>query len=326
MTGARHPNPTMSAIPEKWSWQMAEEALAHNKDNRHIRPSKVAQYARLMKNKMWGVEEAKAGYRGSVAPIIFDWNGVLSDGQHRLLAQVESRTTQYWYVLRDVPPTTQATVDNGIPRTAADLLGWSGYENANVLQGIARWAWMLERGVSGTGSVTVANEEIKKMVVDHPDLTHSAAMSGRIRHGTKFFDKLIGPTPLGAAHWWIAQFNDHIEADIFIERMVHMNREPDGSAILALWSRFNAARGDATYHGARRETIPLRTKLAMVVRTWNSDVSGKYVQKISSKSRTGVYMVPKPRKRRISQEESYGPLTDETSTEIDETDENEDQE
>lgn len=308
----------MSPIPEKWTWQMAEAALGRNLDNRKVRDPRWHLYGRLMKEKDWGVAEAKMGFRGCIAPIVFDWEENLIDGQHRLLGQVWSKTTQWWYVLRDVPTETKNTLDQQLPRTAADILGWEGYDNATVLQGVGRWAWLLERGLANSGRTVVGNTEIAKMIEDHPDLPHSASMVSVIRSGTKFFDKLIGPTPLGAAHWWIAQHNDHIEADIFLDRMAHMNREPDGSSILALWARLNAASGQSTTRKTIKENIQLRTKIAMVIRAWNTDVSGKVVTKMTARSKTGVFQIPKPRKRKVSQEESFGPTVAEKASEEDE--------
>src|SRR4249919_2348410 len=120
------PDPTMTPKPEKWTWQMAEEHLAKNTTNRHLRDGDVAKYARLMSEKLWGAPTAKQGFKASAMPLVFDWDGNLIDGQHRLHAQVKSRTTQYWYVLRNVPPETQQIIDTGIYRTAADALKFAG--------------------------------------------------------------------------------------------------------------------------------------------------------------------------------------------------------
>jgi hypothetical protein len=311
MTGngrTNKPAPTMSPKPEKWTWQMAEEALAKNTLNRNLRDNDVAKYAREMQTGLWGVPESKQGYRGSVMPLVFDWDGNLIDGQHRLTAQVKTKTTQYWYVARNQPNTVQRQIDQLITRSAADILKFAGYANSAVLQGVARWGWLLEAGLANSGHTKVANEEIVDMLIRHPDLVHSAQMGP---YGTSgLFYKLLGPTPIGAAHWWIAQFNDHAEADIWIERLRHMNRERDGSAILALLSRFDSARKGS-------ENISTRTQIAMIVRAWNLDVERSFVHRLPSRSRTGDYPVPEPLKRIESQEDSFGPTgaaTDEPMT------------
>lgn len=88
------PSPTMSPEPEKWTWEMAEEALKKNVSNRKLREGQVLRFTRLMEEKQWGDKNAKQGFRCSVAPVVYDSDGNLIDAQHRLMAQVRSRTTQ----------------------------------------------------------------------------------------------------------------------------------------------------------------------------------------------------------------------------------------
>ena len=308
MTAKRKPDPTIcgqDVKPEKWTWQMAEEALAKNVSNRHIRDSSVAQYQRLMQDSLWGTKDAKQGYRSSSQFVIFDWDGNLIDGQHRLYAQVRSKTTQYHYVLRDVPPSTQHYIDIGTPRSAADALKFQGYQNYIILGSVSRWAWLLEQGLSGSRKVKVSNDEVLDMVERHPDLTHSAEYGAYSRGG---FVK-VNPSPVGAAHWWIAQHNDHNEADMFVERMVQMNREQPGSAILALLKRFSEAK-------EKREHIQTRVQIAMIVKAWNLDVERTYVSRLPSRSRSGEFQLPEVAVRIESQEDSFGPLGDEDENEL----------
>jgi len=298
----------MSEKPEKWTWQMAEESLSRNATNRHLREGDVAKYARLMGEKLWGAPGAKQGFRASAAPLVYDWDGNLIDGQHRLHAQVKSRSTQYWYILRDVPPETQQIIDTGIARSASDALKFAGYGNYIILASVARWAWMLEQGVTSSGRVKVANDEVVDMVNRHPDLVHSAAMGSYVR-GAGFVP--VNPTPIGAAHWWIAQHSGHDEAAIFMERLAHMQREEEGSAILALLKRFSQAR-------EKNEHIQTRIQIAMIVKAWNLDVERAYVHRLPSRSRTGEYPLPEVLKRVESQEDTFGPLPDHEVVEDDE--------
>lgn len=299
------PSPTINGqvlVPEKWTWQEAEAALAKNNSNRHLRDTRVQQYARAMTEKQWGSADAKQGYRAGPAFICFDWNGYLLDGQHRLHAQVASKTTQYWYVLRDVPPSTQHQIDTGITRTAGDALKFEGYQNYIILASVARWGWLLEMGMSGSKKIKVSSDEILDVVRQHPDLEHSAEMGAYSRSG--YFQQAIMPSPMGAAHWWIAQHNDHAEADLFVDRFVHSHREVDGSAILALMQAFDSAKKNQKY-------IQPRVQIAMIVKAWNLDVERKFVKTISSKTRSGEFQLPEVLKREVSQEYAFGPIGEE---------------
>ena len=66
--------------------------------------------------------------------------------------------------------------------------------------------------------------------------------------------------------------------------------EPDGSPIKALLHRFNMARQDGVH-------IPTRELIAAVVRAWNYDVKGKFVQKMAVRSVTGQFKLQKVLKR-----------------------------
>jgi hypothetical protein len=278
MATRRRPAPVMTR--ETWTWQQAEEALTHRQPTkiRLLRSNDIDKYARDMKKKdshghpMWD---------NCSQPIEFDWDGFLINGQHRCHAQVKSKTKQTWWVLRGVDPSTARHIDTGIPRSASDQLKAEEHQNVVVLAGVARWAFLLENGSVASGRVKPSNEEIIDMVDRHPDLQHSAYMGQFARTG---FVRL-NPTPAGAAHWWIAQSNDHAEADVFIERMVRMS-EPDGSPIKALMHRFNQARMDGIH-------VPTREQISAIVRCWNYDVQGKFVKKMAVRSVSGQYKLQK---------------------------------
>lgn len=282
----KSPEPTISV--ETWTWEQAKEALLKNVSNRPLRETDVGRYSRAMSTigadgkSLWGI---------CTDPMVFDWDGNLIDGQHRCTAQVSTKTTQEWLVYRDVPPETQKTINIGLMRSPADQLKFEGYSGTVILASVARWSWLLEKGMAGHGKIKVGSEEILDMVHRHPDLAHSAHMGAYARTG--FVE--MTPTPVGAAHWWIAQHNNHAEADMFVDRFVHMNREGDGSPVLALMKRFSEAR-------RQRTKVPTRVQIAMVIKAWNYDVQRRYVSKISMYSRTGEYKLQDVLKREVSQE------------------------
>jgi hypothetical protein len=98
---------TIDVTPER-----ANEWLRLNRHNRQIRKSKVQHYAEIMLKNDWAQEHPD--------PIIFDTNGVMINGQHRLLAIVQSQKTQRMRVLRNVPPEMAHVIDKGVVRDTAD--------------------------------------------------------------------------------------------------------------------------------------------------------------------------------------------------------------
>lgn len=280
----RRKKPAPVVVIETWTWEMAEEALKKNHTNRELKPVNIATYARLMDTNLWGF---------CTEPIVFDTEGYMIDGQNRCHAQVESKTTQTWLVLRGVPAVNQKHINTGIPRKPADQLHFEGYTNTQQLASIARWAYLLEAGKTDSGRFRVASPEILQMVEQHPDIVHSAATAAYAVRGYLELTK----TPLGAAHWWIAQVNGHAEADLFYDRFVNLNREPDGSAITALVKRMREARRAKMY-------IEPRVGIAAIVKTWNYDVEGKYISKINLTGRHGEYQLQEVLNRNRPDEET----------------------
>lgn len=93
--------------------ELALEYLSTNQSNRSIRKSLVSQYANDMKAGHW-----RLTHQG----IAFDNNGILLDGQHRLMAIVESGITIKMVVTRGLPKENQLVMDDHSKRSASDAI------------------------------------------------------------------------------------------------------------------------------------------------------------------------------------------------------------
>jgi hypothetical protein len=98
---------------EKITPEIASAMLCHNRENRDVRDSVVAKYMRIITRGEWRVT-----HQG----IAFDDTGKLVDGQHRLMAIARTGATVEMMVTRGVAPETFAVLDQGVRRTAADIL------------------------------------------------------------------------------------------------------------------------------------------------------------------------------------------------------------
>src|SRR5437899_9091840 len=101
----------MSVTPE-----LAEKWLNHlNTNNRPVTQSVVDKYEQDM------IAGRFNGLNG--ATISFTSDNVLSDGQHRLWAVVQSRKTVVMLVVFGVDPDAIETIDHNKPRSVADSIG-----------------------------------------------------------------------------------------------------------------------------------------------------------------------------------------------------------
>jgi len=105
----------------KWSCEvvlvtpsMAEATLqASNYDNRKIRKTVVARYAKIM---------IDGGWKLTPEPIIMSNTERLLNGQHRLSAVVASGVACRFMVIRGVPDDVFSALDRGVARTTSDAL------------------------------------------------------------------------------------------------------------------------------------------------------------------------------------------------------------
>lgn len=102
--------------------EVAQDILSRNTSNRLPTPSLVALLAEEMRN-------GKFLYNGE--SIIIGSNGVLLDGQHRLLAVIDSDTSVYVNLVQGIDETVMHTIDTGKTRTAGNVFQIKNIQNAN---------------------------------------------------------------------------------------------------------------------------------------------------------------------------------------------------
>ena len=129
--------PIMRVSQETITPQRAQEYLDTQSRNRKVRASHVATLAKAMQD---------GTFLFSGDPIRFSRNGALIDGQHRLLACIESGIPLVALVITGLTEDTQSVIDTGIKRTPGDIFGLLGYANANTLSATLRWLWRFDHG------------------------------------------------------------------------------------------------------------------------------------------------------------------------------------
>ena len=113
---ARQGNITVSF--ETITPDLARAMLKTNTHNRKTRPVAIGAMARDMQNGQWLVNGDTIRF--------YDGN-VLADGQHRLIACIEADTPFTTLVVRGLPEEAGRTIDQGLKRTAADVLALAGF-------------------------------------------------------------------------------------------------------------------------------------------------------------------------------------------------------
>jgi hypothetical protein len=156
----------------------AESFLKKNKNNR---PVKVSNILKLKNDLQQG--NFKLTHQG----IALDWEGNLLDGQHRLMAIVESGVTASMYVTYNCDPDIFKVIDSGSTRNTNDVLKLLGVTNySTVASGIRLILWAWDRYAAQSSitprkiykTYTTTNAETAEFYTEHAgvldSLTHQA--------------------------------------------------------------------------------------------------------------------------------------------------------
>lgn len=192
---------------------MAEEMLKYNSTedltNRPQSQSTVGKYARLIKDRMWGIDG-----KGTCEPIIFSDAQRLLSGQHRLAAIVAAGTSQRMLVVFGEPDGNFAFIDQGRRRTASDIFAVNGVPNYAMAAAAVRWLVAYERGTTSgddaTGKVELSNQEAYDAYLRLVDLQESVKVGLRYNN-----DRLPCPATAAAVHYLCAQRSRRAADDYF---------------------------------------------------------------------------------------------------------------
>lgn len=203
--------------------ELAEELLKLNSNNRHLSNPTLAVLMRAMASGRW-INDGN--------PIRISWDNVILDGQHRLLAAVDTGETFESVVVRNLDPQCFASIDGGKPRTAADAtsVAVAGMAGAGRKSAFARRVllWESPRGIGSNASFT--SIEIVDWIISHIDEINEmysyerpSIASTKLRQGSTY-DLLF----------WLFSKVDPSKAVLFFEELASGVDRPEGSPFISL--------------------------------------------------------------------------------------------
>lgn len=229
--------------------EVAETWLGKNVNNRSVRKSGVNAIARDMESGAF-IENGDS--------IRFDVNGNLLDGQHRLMGRVQSSTSGWMLIVRNLPSIAQDTMDDGKKRTMADTFDFHGIENNSTAAAVTRRVILWQNGVrsnSGGGYVPTKAEQNDLW---RTDPTLRVAVEATVQMGKK---GLVPPSIVGLTWWLFSNIDAQACSEFWYGVSTGANLEP-GSPILILRERVTAAVGTPG-------RVPESQLLAWTIKAWN---------------------------------------------------------
>lgn len=156
---------------------VAERMLGTNIKNRPINKNIVTSYANAMRRGEW---------KDCIGSLSFDEHGHLIDGQHRLLAIIESGITAKFVCVHNLPEESFAAFDCGYRRKASQVLAMDDVTSSVVVASMIQTVVMLRKGWQQPRRSVSAKLTIKQVVDEYrtnPDLYNQCALIvGRLRH------------------------------------------------------------------------------------------------------------------------------------------------
>lgn len=150
---------------------MATSWLANNKINRPIRKEHVAKYVTQMASGRWPLT-----HQG----VAIAWDGSLVDGQHRLMAIAQTGRAMEMVVATECDPSIYGYLDQGIVRTASDLLAAHGEAHAKHAAAMARTVMKWGEKQSAPTRTAICEWAISNMRHIKPFLSLSNVKSGSV--------------------------------------------------------------------------------------------------------------------------------------------------
>jgi hypothetical protein len=232
--------------------QIAASFLEKNTRNRPLNAHHVKQLAKEMKTGRWKENGDTIRFNGDL----------LIDGQHRLMAVVESGCSIRTLVVDGLSADVFSTIDRGRRRSGGDTLALLGVINANTVAAALKWVHRITTGkVLHNGLVKITNAETEELLSQHPHIQQSV----RILKGGH---KNIMPASLLAALHYLFSMRDAEAADKYVHDIHTGKNLSDDDAVYLLRERL--LQNTYMKQKLRQEYIA-----ALAIKAWNARRSNR---------------------------------------------------
>jgi hypothetical protein len=222
-----------------------------NLHNRKMSNMIVTRYSRALATGHWAL---------NAAPIIFDSDGVLMDGQQRLHSSVVTGISFLTLVVTGVDPANMPTIDEGKPRSGGDVLQLTGIDNAARTSAMCGHVFRYQNQLISTARVS--NEEILATLGEHPNLPLFGRYAYEASQEFSYF-----PGSSFAAYVYLFSMVDEALAHRFASNVISGLELGEGDPVLALRKAARRNRGTAK--------LPTSVMIDFFIKTWNGYIQNR---------------------------------------------------
>lgn len=230
---------------------VAEVLLKRKNKNRTIHLSQLSKIKRSLEQGRWQINGET---------IIFDDQGNLIEGQHRLQAALDTKVSIWTLVVHGINFERFKTMGQGSKRTAGDILGINGEKDGRLLAAALRWVYRYENDLMSDPHPVINDDELADTIKAHEDIVDSIPF-GRGCHS------VAAPGMCTALHY-LCKKRDSAKANDFFRKLGSGSDMSEDHPILVLRERFRKSDKDAKktqIKGVLRDEV----KAPMIARCWN---------------------------------------------------------
>lgn len=236
--------------------EKAKELLKSNYDNRAETKSHV---------KFLAIQMLEGKWKFTADPIKISKTGRILDGQHRLMAVIESDTEQDFLFCYDLDNEVFDVLDTGKNRSAANVLSIKGFDNYVAVASLAKMIIRYSVGsysgiITGMGNISgrkaVTNQDILKFAQSNdlmPYVKHGYALNTKC--------KLLTGTAYAFFYYLFTNIDEEA-ANVFFERLVSGVHLTHKDPILYLRNKLIDDMG-------ANNKMNARSKMGYVLKCWN---------------------------------------------------------
>ncbi len=231
--------------------EMARELLEANNHNRTMRKEYVRKLAAAMQRGEWTVNGE---------PVQIAKDGTLLNGQHRLNAVVESGVSVPLLIIRGLEISSQNTMDSGLRRNLSDVLALHGENETANLGAMLAMLYRYRKGhrLDNSGRTAPTPTEALALLEAEPEVKDGIPLARRVTREAGL------RTSVAALLIYLFNEADSGEGDRFFEALCEVDKEPAGSAVVALKSILDRNRKERTYR------LSSYVLYAMVIKAFNA--------------------------------------------------------
>lgn len=240
--------------------ERAAAMLARNSHNRKVKPSAVRRLVAAIERGEWELTMDGVGN---------EFDGPFLNGQHRLMAIVETGQTLPLIICDGFDAASQDVMDSGVRRNLADALDLAGETNTHALAATITWLSRYQSGnMRAAGSYALTAPQGKAILAAHPGLREAVLAANRLRSSVR-----VQPGLFGALFYIFTALDYDDAADFFEHLRSGVGLEEEDPRYLL--RRFLISEITAT-----RRTPAWRVA-ALTIKAWNAWRDGEKMRNLS---------------------------------------------